>query len=296
MSEATTLPQTLIKPVPRGGYTNFVGAAFGHALLMMLRRQRIILASVICLLPVLLPLALAFLSTSEFAADGGDYFVRLAEYLHIAVLAPLLALFFATMLVGEDAESQTIPYVLTRPTPRSAWVIGRFLAYLLTANIILGLSMALTYGASTTLKGLGFSPADLKLAATYLFVAFLALMGYGAFTMFLGAVSKRPIVVGVVFIYGWQKVALFVPGLISSVTIEKYIAELLPEETTALADRAAQSDNAEVLAALEELRLERLTADIKAGVTLLLIVALLIGITVFTVRFRQYAAAKAAGA
>jgi len=103
----------------RGGYFSFFTASLGQMLLMMMRQNRLILVSIITMLPVIIPLAIAFLSKSAFADEGNVIFVRLMEEAHINTLAPLLALFFASMLVGEDVEMQTLPYVLTRPQPRS---------------------------------------------------------------------------------------------------------------------------------------------------------------------------------
>ena len=64
--------------------------------------------------------------------------------------------------------------------------------------------------------------------AHYSGVALLGLLAYGAVTMFLGAVTKRPIVIGVLLLYGWQRVATAVPGLIDFLTVQKYTDTLLP--------------------------------------------------------------------
>jgi len=274
---------------PHGGYFSMVGAALGHALVMMLRRQRIILAAVIVLLPVLIPLAVAFLSNKEFSEDGRKTFTMLAEQLHINVLAPLLALFFATMLVGEDAESQTIPYVLTRPMPRSAWLLGRFLAYLSVAASVLLVSLILTFAGCTSLDDLGFNAIHLKLLAHYAAVALAALVGYGAVTVFLGATIKRPIVTGVVLLYGWQKLATTVPGVIDFFTIQKYTDALLPA-------LAAQQDNVEVRSALLNFQKEVfLVSATRAGITLAVISLVFLVVTVWAVRWREYSAARAIG-
>ena len=93
------------------------------------------------------PLTIAFLSKGVFAPRGEELFVRLVENLYFRASAPLLALFFACMLVGEDVETHTIHYVLTRPVPRSAWVVGKFLGYCALTLLILVPSLALTFAA-----------------------------------------------------------------------------------------------------------------------------------------------------
>lgn len=273
----------------RGGYFTSLGASYTHSLQLILRRQRLLLAAGIALLPVLIPIALAFLSTGQYADDGSIIFNRMATDVYIVLLAPLLALFFASMLVGEEVEMQTLPYLLTRPIPRSAWVFGRYFAYLtITASISLA-SLGLTFTGSTALAGLGFNVIDLKLLAHYGAVNVVALAAYGAFALFLGAVTKRPIVIGVLVLYGWQQLANFVPGLIDFLTIQKYTDALLPT-------MVAMRHNVELQTAIGAYNKEViLVGAVKAGITLAVITVLFLAVSVFTVRRREYASARAVG-
>lgn len=271
------------------GYGTYLGASFGHALVLILRRQRLILAAVIAFLPATLPLATAFLSVSSSADDGAVVFVSLVENLHIAIITPLLALFFATMLVAEDVEAQTIPYVLTRPIPRSAWVLGRFAAYLLVTSTIVFLAICLTFAGCTVLARIDFSAPQLMLVGRYGFVAAMALLGYGSFTIFLGVLTKRPIVIGVLVLYGWQHVAMLVPGVVDFLTLQKYVESLLPKMASQRGNEAVQT----VLATFEKEQF--LVGPFKAGLTLLVISGIFLALTALTVRTREYASARAAG-
>jgi len=263
-------------------------ASFGHSLTLMLRRQRIILAAVITFLPVAIPVALVFLSTSQFAEAGNAVFDKMAREAHINTLAPLLALFFATMIIGEDVESRTIPLMLTRPMPRSAWVLGRFAAYVLVTTAILGTSLFLTFAASTALADLSFDRDGLEKLLTYEFAMLLALLANGALALFLGAVTKRPIVIGVLFLYGWQRLATTVPGVVDFLTIMKYTNELLP----VLVEATDQAVREELLAFKKR---EYLVGAGKAAAMLCAITAVLLGLSVAVVRFREYATDRAAG-
>ncbi len=276
-------------PPPRGGYLNAVSATFGHALLTALRRRRLVLAAVVTLLPVLIPLAMAFLSASQFQDDGSEIFVKLTEQLHINLLGPLLALFFASMLVGEDVEGHTIPFVLTRPLPRSAWLLGKFLAYVAVAATLLLTSMALTFAACTSLANLAFDRPGLTLLAHYGGVAVFGLAAYGTFAAFLGATTRRPIVIGVILLYAWQKLANMVPGLIDFMTIQKYTDALLPKLAT-------QRGNLEIQTALGTFQKEIFAISAtKAGITLAIITASFFIMTVLAIRWREHASARAVG-
>jgi ABC-type transport system involved in multi-copper enzyme maturation permease subunit len=264
-----------------------MGASFLHATQMMLRRRRIILATLLSLSPLFIPLALAFLSDTAFAEDGNRVFVQLVEFIYLKAIAPLLALFFGCMLIGEDVELQTMTYLLTRPFPRSAFVIGRFLSYMLVASMILVLSIIMIFSACTSVGNLAFTAETVRLLVHYLAVAMLALFGYGAFAMFLGSTVKHPIIFGIAFLFGWQKLALYVPGMVDFLTIEKYLLELLPKLAT-------QRANIVIQTALGEFEKQQwhITTP-KALASLFFISSCFILGTCLAVRWREYSAARA---
>ncbi len=272
---------------PRVRYTQYLAGAFSHATLMMLRRRRIILAAALSLSPLFIPLALAFLSDTAFAEDGNRTFVNLVEVLYLKAIAPLLALFFGCMLIGEDVELQTMPYLLTRPIPRSAIVLGRFLSYLMISSTIIVVSIGMIFAACTSVGNLAFSVETERLLVQYWAVAVLALFGYGAFAMFLGATTKHPIIFGIMFIFGWQRIALYIPGMVDFLTIEKYLLALLPKLAT-------QRSNAVIKTALGEFEKQQwLIAGPKALAGLFIITGCLICATCLAVRWREYSAARA---
>ncbi len=272
------------------GYWAALSASCGHAMQTLLRRRRLALAALVAFLPVLIPIALSFLSSSDFAESGNKVFVRLAEELYINVFTPLMALFFAGMLIAEDIEMRTMTYILTRPTARSAWVLGRFAAFLIVASAIMLCSCSLAFAASTTHADLSLtSVTDLKLLLHYLGVIVMALLAYGGFAVFLGAYTKRPIVYGVILLYGWQYIATIIPGLVDFFTIKKYTDALLPVMAT-------QRHVAEIQTALGTFQREVfLVGAGKALVVLFLITAVTLGATVVAVSRREYAADRAAG-
>ncbi|PCJ66219.1 MAG: hypothetical protein COA73_01215 [Candidatus Hydrogenedentota bacterium] len=274
---------------PRGSYFNAMRSSSGHAITMMIRQKRIILATLICFLPVAIPVMMVFFSRDPYAQEGLTTFINLITKVHIQVLCPLLALFFATMLIGQDVESQTIPFILTRPIPRSAWILGRYFAFLCIAGGIMATSIFLTFGASTALEGLAVNAGDLKLATHFVGTAGMSLIGYGALMMFLGAVSKRPIIIGVVIIYGWQPIANVIPGLIDFFTLKKYVDTLLPS----LAEHLMTTKFDTTMGEFSKLAYE--VSPTQAAIALLIIAAAFIMLSVVTVRFRQYATSHAQG-
>lgn len=265
----------------------YARTAFSLTLTSILRQRRMLLAGIISLLPIVIPLAIAFFSASTFAEKGAPVFVRMTEYLYLRAIVPILALFFGCMLIGEDIENQSMPYILTRPIPRFAWVIGKFAAYVVVASAIITASLALTFAACTTLEDFPYSLANLTLLAHYCILAILGLAAYGSLCVFLGAVTKRPIVLGVILLIPWQRFATIIPGMIELLTIEKYINVLLPVLPTARERPTIQ---------FGAMQISTLEVEVTPFMAIVAITCITLGfliLTRFAITWREFTQAKA---
>jgi ABC-2 type transport system permease protein len=56
----------------------------------------------------------------------------------------------------------------------------------------------------------------------------LGLAAYGALFALIGAVLKRPLVIGLVFAFGWEQVAMVMPGYLRRFTLAYYLQALVP--------------------------------------------------------------------
>jgi ABC-2 type transport system permease protein len=280
------MPEHVSKPA---GYFYYFRTVFALTFTMMLRRKRIALITVIILLPVFVPLSLAFLSIGDFAEDGNKTFVYVTEFVYLKGMVLLLALFYGTMLVGEEVENQTIQYLLTRPIPRNAIILGRFAAYLVLTGLLLNAAMGMVFAACTSIGGFEANRETVKLFIHYALLNVAALAAYGAFTSFLGAVTRWPIILGVAFLFGWQRLVSFVPGAIDFFTIEKYINALLPVLAT-------QRQNIKFNIAIAEFQKQQIIVGFtKGGIALICIVAAFLTLTCLVIRYREYSQAKALG-
>ncbi len=258
----------------------------GLSTVMLVRRKRLLLAALITFLPVVLPLIHAYLST--YAQPGG-MFAELNRDIYLPSLSVILALFFASMLLGEDMESQTMTYYLTRPLPRSIWVLGKFTAYLIVAGGLIMVSQMFCFFANILLPDFEINRQTLTLLLHFNAVAFLAIMGNGAVAMFLGVVTNRPIILGAIILFGWQRLAKIIPGAIDFFTINKYIEMLSPQQLGAQQEITFQTIVGEI--AKQTLYISATTAlPILFGIVALFIVA-----TIIIVRMRQFVITKAIG-
>jgi ABC-type transport system involved in multi-copper enzyme maturation permease subunit len=227
MMEAASATKT--KPARSApGYLTSLRTSFALTSLLILRRRRTILAGLLTLFPVLIPLAVVFLLEETATFTGAKLFERLIEYLYIGILTPLLALFFGATLLSEDIEGETIPYLLSRPIHRSALLLGRFLSYIAISTALILPAVALTFAGCVAAGGLEVTADNLRTVGHYCLVLLPELAAYGAFAIFMGAQTKRPVIYGAIFVFGWQWVAVQVPGLVDFLTIQKYVTSLLP--------------------------------------------------------------------
>jgi ABC-2 type transport system permease protein len=56
----------------------------------------------------------------------------------------------------------------------------------------------------------------------------LGLAVYGALFAFVGAKFKRPLLIGLIFIFGWEQMALAFPGYLKKFTAAYYLQGLVP--------------------------------------------------------------------
>ena len=51
---------------------------------------------------------------------------------------------------------------------------------------------------------------------------------YGALFAFIGAWFKRPLLIGLIFVFGWEQAALAFPGYLKRFTVAYYLQGLVP--------------------------------------------------------------------
>jgi ABC-2 type transport system permease protein len=145
-------------------------------------------------------------------------------YLRFTV--PVLGVFYGTSLMADEVEDKTITYLFTRPVRRGAVLFGKYLAYLGCTVLVVLPSVVIVYLLIVPIEGsLGASFVDLLKDLALLA---LGLAVYGSLFAFIGAKFKRPLLLGLVFIFGWEQMALAFPGYLKKFTVAYYLQALVP--------------------------------------------------------------------
>jgi ABC-type transport system involved in multi-copper enzyme maturation permease subunit len=147
--------------------------------------------------------------------------------LYLRFVVPVLGAFYGTSLISDEVEDRTITYLFTRPVPRGAIIIGKYLAYVVCTGLVVLPSVTAVYLLITPVAG-GSIGATFPQLLTDLGLLALGLAVYGAVFTFIGALVPRPLVAGLLLVFGWEQVALLVPGYLRSFTVAHYLQSLVP--------------------------------------------------------------------
>ena len=237
------MPTDTNRPLPPApGFVTSAVRVFDLSLGEMLWSRRTIFMALVVGAPVIIALILrlvvalgAPLMEESLTGDRGATSVRMTGpaifglmvwvfYLRFTV--PVLGIFYGTSLIADEVEDKTITYLFTRPIRRGAVLFGKYLAYLGCTIFVVLPSVVLVYLLVVPMRGtLGGSFLDL---VKDLALLALGLAVYGALFAFIGAKFKRPLLIGLIFIFGWEQAALAFPGYMKRFTVAYYLQGLVP--------------------------------------------------------------------
>ena len=235
----TTQTVAASRPVPpQPGYLTSALRIMDLSIGEMLWSRRTVFMLLIVSAPVLIALfvrLLVGLGAPIFESSPGRSGVRMTGpaifgmmiwifYLRFTV--PVLGVFYGTSLIADEVEDKTITYLFTRPIPKGAVLIGKYFAYMVCTLCVVLPSIMLVYLLIVPLQGsLGAAFPDLL---KDLAILSIGLAAYGALFAFIGAKFKRPLLVGLIFVFGWEQAALMFPGYMRYYTVAYYLQALVP--------------------------------------------------------------------
>ena len=183
--------------------------------------------------PVLLAIVARIVQASGVAplrvngarVDAVSVFGMIIWVLFLRFIVPVLGVFYGTSLMADEVEDKTITYLFTRPLRRGAVLLGKYLAYLVCTTLVVLPSVMIVY---FMLVPFARGRPELSALLTDLGLLALGIAAYGALFTLVGAWLKRPLVVGLVFAFGWEQFAMLMPGYLRRFTLAYYLQALVP--------------------------------------------------------------------
>ena len=141
-------------------------------------------------------------------------------------LVPLTALLFASGMVQDDVEEQTLTYLLIRPIPRwliyAAKVAATWLVISALAAVFTSAALAAVYWGTSDLD----APALIRRALLISGLLSLSLLAYVAIFGGLSLLTRRSLVLGVGYIVVFEGVLANIDFVIRHVTVMYYVRTL----------------------------------------------------------------------
>jgi ABC-2 type transport system permease protein len=209
---------------------------FDLSLGQMLWSRRSVFLAVLVGGPVVMAAMVRLASTLQLAGlpringmriGGPALFGMMIWLLYIRFIVPVLGVFYGTALIADEIEDRTITYLFARPIPRSSVLLGKYLSYLACTILLVLPSVVIVYFLVVPIGGAGIGAGFPSLLADLGMLA-VGLASYGAVFALVGASLKRPLVIGLVFIFGWEPGVLLFPGYLKRATVAYYLQALVP--------------------------------------------------------------------
>ena len=254
-------------PVPHPGFLAGLAPTFRRSLSSVLPGKRSLVLFIVMAVPPLLTLA----GLDSDPERRGSLVAHVLFFIYLQFLVPISGLLFGTGIVLDEAGGGTLPFLFTRPTPRSSIVVGKFGAALLAGSVVLGTSLTATLLLSA---GAETSPGFAGRAFTAVLLAYPA---YLAAFAFLGALTRWALLGGFLYAFGLEGVIGIIPGQVREATLLHYSRTLLGVEDTREIARELFYRGSEPV-------------SIGTSITVLLIVAaVFLALTLLVVSLKQFA-------
>src|SRR3954447_13183842 len=206
---------------------------FELSLSEMLWSRRTIFMALVLSAPVILALVsrivqamgVAPLRVNGVRVGGAGIFGMMIWVMFVRFTIPMLGVFYGTSLIADEVDDKTLTYLFTRPIQRGAVLVGKYLAYLVCTVLVVLPSIMIVYFLVVPVAEIGGS---FHLLLMDLGIMALGLAAYGALFALVGTVLKRPLVVGLVFAFGWEQLAMLMPGYLRRFTLAYYLQSLVP--------------------------------------------------------------------
>ena len=165
--------------------------------------------------------------------------------LGLVVVLPVVALIVGTGVLGSEVDDGTIVHILTKPLARSEIILAKYAVAASVTAVVSAVPLFIT----------GMMAGSVKLGAALAVAAVVGALAYSALFLLFSLLSRRPVLVGLVYILVWEGLlGNFVAG--SRVfSIEQYVI--------AIADRIAPT-------ALLEAKLSLTTALVMSAIFIVL--------------------------
>ena len=196
-----------------------------------IRNRRTLLLMATAFIPAIILLVVLLVQLGNpNSSTGPVLFRQMAVPFLFQLFAPLLSLLFGSACVGDELDGHTLAFLTTRPAGKPWVLLGKVAALLALAIPILTLAIVVSLGLGFGAEAL--TRDGISLLGAYVGTGALTILAYSSLFVLFGTLLKKPVIAGVIFIFGWEYIVQFIPGSTQRLTISHYIKSLLPYKSS----------------------------------------------------------------
>jgi hypothetical protein len=214
--------------------THAIARVFGLSLGEMLWSRRTIFMALVVGLPIVIGAIVRVLdvlgaprTVGDVTLQGPAIFGLMIWAFFVRFVVPVLGVFYGTSLIADEVEEKTITYLFVRPIPRSAVLFGKYAAYLVCTSFVV-LPSVMVVWLLVAPVGSGSLGATFPDLLRDLGLLAIGLAVYGAVFALIGTALRRPLLAGLLFVFGWEMFVLFLPGYLKRFSVAFHLQGLVP--------------------------------------------------------------------
>ncbi len=204
-----------------------VWLVFRHTLWQLVWGKKILVVAAAAALPIGIAALVGPVLPDD---DIQKIWISLVMGVFVQLMLPLTAIAFALGLISDEVERGTLLYLITRPNAKWTVVVAKCLAYLAVATAMILLALIGLY-AVLRLKPGAAAIDEVGGIAAVAPALLLGAIAYGGLFLGVGTVFRKPMIVGVIFAFGWEGLLGNIPGQTRLLSIVYYIRIMIGRAT-----------------------------------------------------------------
>jgi len=201
-----------------------LGSLFAMTLRQHIRGRRLLVLSLLFALPAVLAATVNLMQCVPLAVADLEFPLIFTLIPH--ALAPLAALLYATGIIQDDVEDQTLTYLLVRPLPRWAIYWVKLLAAMTTTSLLTAAFATATFAAIVLTAKTPWTAETSVHAVKIAGLMTLTQVAYCGLFGLMGLIMRRALVVGVAYIVLFEGILASFDTVARQLTIMYYFRVL----------------------------------------------------------------------
>jgi ABC-2 type transport system permease protein len=197
LAAAAALPEDAVVLEPRSALRPLL-TLFTLTLRQYVRGRRLLVLSLLFALPGVLAVVVCLTSRVVPPADNLEFALLLNLIPH--TLAPLAALLYASGVIRDDVEEQTLTYLLLRPLPRWGIYLVKLGAALFVTSVLTAVFTLASLATIHLMAGESLTAETARRGVTLACAMTLTQVGYCGLFGLLGLLMRRSLLAGVAYI------------------------------------------------------------------------------------------------